>query len=294
MITARQSKPLFSVVIPTYHRNDLLAKCLDRLAPNVQTLEADQYEVIVSDDGCESTAEDIIRESYPWVKWVAGPRKGPAANRNNGAKQSIGEWIAFTDDDCLPDSQWLEAYAEAIASDVWIYEGKTICDTTITSPLQHAPINMTGGYLWSCNMMIQRSLFIDLKGFDENFPYPHMEDVDFRERIKKHGYTFSFVDKAKINHPQKRLPYGKKLAKMHECSIYYWLKNNEDSSIVRIAIAIIHARLLTIIRFPIQADSLLALASVLEELFFTLRNWNTWKVSYSSQLKIRNVLQFEN
>jgi glycosyltransferase involved in cell wall biosynthesis len=95
--------PLFSVIIPTYHRNDLLAKCLDCLAPGVQTLPADQYEVIVSDDGYESTAQEMIQQNYPWVKWVAGFRKGPAANRNNGAKYATGEWLAFTDDDCLPD-----------------------------------------------------------------------------------------------------------------------------------------------------------------------------------------------
>ncbi|MFM6224388.1 MAG: glycosyltransferase family 2 protein, partial [Dolichospermum sp.] len=74
----------FSVIIPTYHRNDLLAKCLDCLAPGMQTLPADQYEVIVSDDGYQSTAQEMIEQNYPWVKWVAGPGKGPAANRNNG------------------------------------------------------------------------------------------------------------------------------------------------------------------------------------------------------------------
>ncbi|MHC5729635.1 MAG: glycosyltransferase family 2 protein, partial [Nostoc sp.] len=68
---------LFSVIIPTYHRNDLLAKCLDCLAPGVQTLSAEQYEVIVTDDGSQTTAEEMIRQQYPWAKWVAGPRKGP-------------------------------------------------------------------------------------------------------------------------------------------------------------------------------------------------------------------------
>ena len=285
-----KSMPLFSVVIPTRHRNDLLAKCLDCLAPGVQTLSSECYEVIVSDDGVESTAEMMIKEQYPWVKWVPGPCKGPAANRNNGARYAEGEWLAFTDDDCLPSPQWLAAYSDALSSEIWVYEGKTICDTTITSPLQHAPINMTGGYLWSCNLMIQTSLFSNLKGFDENFPYPHMEDVDFRERVKKQGYTFLFVDKAKINHPQKRLPYGKRLAKLHECSMYYWLKNNDDSSIMRIAIVIIYTRLTTIIRFPIQPDSLSALASLLEELLFTIRNWEAWRVHYSSRLETRDTI----
>jgi glycosyltransferase involved in cell wall biosynthesis len=110
-------KPYFSVIIPTYHRNDLLAKCLDCLADGIQTLPFEQYKVIVTDDGSETTAEEMIRECYPWVQWVAGPHKGPAANRNNGAKYAKGKWLAFTDDDCLPDPQWLETYAEATVAE---------------------------------------------------------------------------------------------------------------------------------------------------------------------------------
>ncbi|MFM6530798.1 MAG: glycosyltransferase family 2 protein, partial [Dolichospermum sp.] len=68
------------------------------------------------DDGYQSTAQEMIEQNYPWVKWVAGPGKGPAANRNNGAKYATGEWLAFTDDDCLPDPQWLASYGEAIAN----------------------------------------------------------------------------------------------------------------------------------------------------------------------------------
>ena len=51
---------LISVVVPTCHRNDLLARCLEGLAPGAQTLPADQYEVIVTDDGTRSTAEALI------------------------------------------------------------------------------------------------------------------------------------------------------------------------------------------------------------------------------------------
>ncbi len=153
-----------SVIIPTYHRNDLLAKCLDCLAPGVQTLPADQYEVIVSDDGCESTAEEMIRQNYPWAKWVAGSRKGPAANRNNGAKYAQGEWLVFTDDDCVPDAQWLEAYAEAIVDkpEYLVFEGRTYNNQPRKSFADFAPLNETGGYLWSCNFTIQKQLFQSL------------------------------------------------------------------------------------------------------------------------------------
>ena len=90
-----------SVIIPTCHRNASLAKCLDCLAPGTQTLPPEQYEVIVTDDGSRSTAQQMVQENYPWVLWIAGPCRGPAANRNNGAEAAQGQWLAFTDDDCL-------------------------------------------------------------------------------------------------------------------------------------------------------------------------------------------------
>ena len=102
----------FSVLIPTFHRNDLLVCCLDRLAPGSQTLPVSQYEVIVSDDGRDSTAEEMLRQHYPWARWVKGPQEGPAANRNFAVTQAKGTWLVFTDDDCLPELGWLKAYRE--------------------------------------------------------------------------------------------------------------------------------------------------------------------------------------
>jgi hypothetical protein len=43
-----------------------------------------------------------------------------------------------------------------------------------------------------------------LSGFDENFPYPAMEDIDFRMRIEKQ-YPISFCAEARVFHPWKRI-----------------------------------------------------------------------------------------
>ena len=117
------NKPIISVIIPTYHRNELLRKCLDCLKPGAQTLPAEQYEVIVTDDGSKTTAEEMIRDDYPWIKWVAAPRQGPAANRNNGAKYAQSEWFAFTDDVGLPESDWLSAFGASTKGSALALEG---------------------------------------------------------------------------------------------------------------------------------------------------------------------------
>jgi GT2 family glycosyltransferase len=269
--------PLFSVVIPTYHRNESLAKCLDCLSPGIQTLPAEAYEVIVTDDGCETTAEEMIRDRHPWVRWVAGSRKGPAANRNNGARFATGAWLAFTDDDCLPSASWLSAFASAIASDIFVYEGKTTCEAGIKSPLEHAPANLTGGYLWSCNMLIKTSIFKYLGGFDENFPHPHLEDVDLRDRIQDAGYIFQFVEKAVVDHPPRKRPWGSKLGATHESFIYYAYKRNHKNISLNLLRQILIVRAKTILSHPINLDSFMAMLSLYSELFyvgFKIMDWN--------------------
>ena len=221
---------LFSVIIPTCNRNEDLSRCLELLAPGSQEgmvligqnehqaeiLEKDNndqklfdyptYEVIISDDGSESNAEKLIHEKYPWAKWLKGPCQGPAANRNNGASIAKGKWIVFTDDDCLPQSAWLSAYRLGILEHVRIsvLEGRTITPPGIEQKLgETAPVNETGGFLWTCNFAIERTLFEQMRGFDEDFPYAAMEDIEFHLRLKKAGIEIKFMADAEIIHPWK-------------------------------------------------------------------------------------------
>jgi glycosyltransferase involved in cell wall biosynthesis len=197
---------LFSVIIPTRHRNDLLAKCLDRLDPSCQTTTA-AYEVIVSDDGSDSTAAAMIQENYAWVKWVAGPCQGPAANRNHGASYAQAEWLVFTDDDCLPEPDWLESYATAIAANPGIlaYEGAIHPIGDVNQDAARCPVNLTGGHFWSANVVVQKELFNQINGFDPTYPLAAHEDQDIKIRLSAQT-EIKFVAAAKVFHPVRIIP----------------------------------------------------------------------------------------
>jgi GT2 family glycosyltransferase len=197
---------LFSIIIPTCHRNDLLAVCLERVAASVQRIGTDRCEIIVTDDGSASTAEAMLRQRFPAVRWVAGPRRGPAANRNHGARAAVGEWLVFTDDDCLPDPGWLPAYltVAGAAPALQVMEGRTWADRPQTHPLEISPVNHAGGNLWSCNFAIRRECFLALGGFDERFPYAAMEDMELNARLQKRGINPRFVADASVLHPWRR------------------------------------------------------------------------------------------
>lgn len=228
------STPLFSVIIPTYHRNDLLAKCLDCLVAGAQTLPAEQYEVIVTDDGSETTAQEMIQKRYPWVKWVAGPRKGPAANRNCAAKYATGEWLAFLDDDCIPDPQWLEAYTTAITSEpsCLVFTGRVYVDRPRLSLAEYSPIFESEGRLPSGNFTIQKQLFISIDGFDERFSTA-MEDLDLMVRLTKKGYKFPFIKLASVCHPWRTshlIKDGWKPNRGYRDSMLIYLSTHPDES----------------------------------------------------------------
>ncbi|WOO40818.1 glycosyltransferase family 2 protein [Rubellicoccus peritrichatus] len=196
------SSPFYSVVIPTYHRNDLLALCLQRLTQGFQSVDAD-YEIIVSDDDRQESAKNELGSLFPTVKWTIGPGRGPAANRNNGASQASGSWLIFTDDDCLPDPDWLKGFHDSLETypSLDVMEGRTIPSDERCSLSQSAPVNEAGGFLWSCNLSIRRQKFEELNGFDENFRHACMEDVDLADRIQASQLRHTFVSNAIVRHP---------------------------------------------------------------------------------------------
>ena len=207
---------LLSVIIPTYKRNETLGTCLKQLAPAIQGLSQDNYEIIVTNDAPLETTTDVPGPDFPKVHYNQGPQKGPASNRNSGAKAASGEWLVFLDDDCIPQPSFISGYLEAIQQhpDYQVFEGCTLAERPKQRMDEEAPINEKGGYLWSCNFMIRQKLFFDIGGFCELYPYACMEDVDFREQLKARNEKFLFLPKASVIHPWRAFAPEEKFLKM--------------------------------------------------------------------------------
>ena len=172
----------------------------------MQSLPADAYEVIVTDDSRDETVQNLVANEFPAVRWVQGPRRGPAANRNSGARLCRAEWIVFTDDDCIPDKNWLSAFAAAIeSSGADLLEGRTLCLDRTNALTEETIENPNGGNFWSCNLAVRSTTFESLRGFDEDFVEPAQEDSEFAARVRAAGYKTIFVRDAVVNHPARRL-----------------------------------------------------------------------------------------
>ena len=229
----------FSVVIPTRHRNEDLGKCLEALESSdgfdlwrIGCLGAPDFfvEVIVSDDGQESTAEKMIRQNFHWAKWFTGPRRGPAANRNHGASKASGKWLIFLDDDCVPSPKWLSGYRQATVQSptAAILEGQTVAIGQQQKADVECPINQTGGHLWSCNFAVRREFFTSLGGFDELFPAAYLEDIDFQLRAIAAQAVIKFVPEAAVKHPWRRMR-GASFVRAQAKSISYFIQKHPQS-----------------------------------------------------------------
>jgi GT2 family glycosyltransferase len=218
-----------SVIIPTCNRNSLLVSCLNLLSNDIQKLNFTSYEVIVSDDGPNNEAKELIINNYPSVKWLEGPKCGPAANRNNAVGKAKGDWILFIDDDCLPSENLLNSYLSAIQSypDISVFEGSIITNEIKTRLDQISPINLNGGCLWSCNFLIKKSLFLKVKCFNSEFPYACMEDVDFFDRVNKIEVIL-FLKNSFVTHPYRIEKNPSNFYKKSLISHFIYFKINPD------------------------------------------------------------------
>lgn len=101
--------PLVSIVIPTCNRQDVLARCLDALTR--QTCPS--YEIIVVDDHSTDDTPTLLRrfaERHPQLNFQAlrnQQHAGANPSRNRGIQASRGEFVAFLDNDCIAEPDWL-------------------------------------------------------------------------------------------------------------------------------------------------------------------------------------------
>jgi GT2 family glycosyltransferase len=212
----------FSVVVPTCNRPEDLRTCL--LALFQTKVGADDFEVIVTDDGADDRTRAMLEAEFPGVHWTQGPRRGPAANRNHGVEMSRGEWIIFLDDDCVPSPGFLDGYEAAFRDggvELVAFEGRTVREREPDSLLWEAPHNPSGGHLISCNFAILRRHFNQVGRFDERYPVAAYEDTEFAARFVMSGGRMKFLPHVEVIHPLRRRPEPKRCAARWEGKVIY-------------------------------------------------------------------------
>jgi GT2 family glycosyltransferase len=203
--------PSFTVIVPTYDRPRSLAECLAALAD--LDYPRDRLEVVVADDGSPESPEGVVAGFRDRLDLclLHLPHGGPARARNAGAEAARGEYLAFTDDDCVPAADWLARLAARFAhAPGHAIGGRTInrLDRNPYATASQVLIDYLYGYFaprpgrffTSNNLAVPASLFRAVGGFDENFPLAAAEDREFCGRWSQLGHPLLHVPEAVVHH----------------------------------------------------------------------------------------------
>lgn len=223
-----------SVVVVTLGETPVLKRCVGAVAGG----SLPPRELVVVDQGAGNLRPELERwlsGSGIELRHIQVPRMGVSCARNTGAAAAKAENLAFTDDDCVPDREWLASLAAAIQSDsaraasgrvlpledprpglVAVSSRTDMRKQTFRASDDCAPWDVgTGG-----NLLIHRDAFDELSGFDEEFGpgarFRAAEDIDLLERLLRSGATLAYDPSAVVYHEMKTagavlkrsFPYG--------------------------------------------------------------------------------------
>jgi hypothetical protein len=214
------------VSIISVNYNQLKVTC--ELLQSLRNLTYDNVEVIVVDNGSPENPSDVIKASFPEVKYLRSDvNLGFAGGNNLGIQQSTGDYLMFLNNDTEVDPSFLEPLVElfetnpdaGVASSKIIYfnSGGIIQYAGSTSINPFTGRNKRIGFMEKDNgqynsvqetdlahgaaMMVPRKV-IEKTGVMPEFFFLYYEEVDWCESIKRAGYKIYVVPQSKVYHKE--------------------------------------------------------------------------------------------
>jgi GT2 family glycosyltransferase len=207
-----RADPTISVVIASNRDPARITRCLEGLV--AQTAVEGGLEVVVVDDGAPVALDEAVGAFAPRLRARAlrGPGRGPAAARNAGVAAAAGRFVAFTDDDCVAEPDWLRLLVEALVAQPDAIAGGTVRNLLEGDRYAQTTQRLfdflyrsygrgtTRRFFGSGNMALARDAFLAAGGFDESFPLPGGEDRELCERWQEAGRELVLVPDAVVVH----------------------------------------------------------------------------------------------
>lgn len=205
--------PKVSVVVPTFRRPERLPELLGCLA--AQTAHPSSFEVLIVDNFSQDDTSEVLEGFVDKMPFRLRPLRtdhnaGPAPARNLGWRSAQASYVAFMDDDCAPEPEWLERGLAAIeaAPKVGVVQGSTLPPTKISSKdygdhYVWREVRRPTPYFEACNIFYRREALEQSGGFDETIGW-WGEDTAAGWRVIENGWERGFAEDAVVRHPVER------------------------------------------------------------------------------------------
>lgn len=192
----------FSVIIPFKNSKDTIKWCVQSVIN--QNFPKDEYEIICVDNGSTDGSVSILEKYKDNLRIIESGADTVSGVRNDGARVSNGEILAFLDSDCIVPAWWLKEAKRILTSHNVVACGG---EYDVNIGLEYAILwkNIHGyksdgfvNWLPSGNLFVKRDIFISLGGFDEYLI--SSEDVDFCIRLNNSGNKIYFSKELNVVH----------------------------------------------------------------------------------------------
>ncbi len=201
-----------SILIPTYNGAKRIGNCLDALLPQIAANQARgrEVEIVVIDDGSKDETVQVVSR-YAGVRLISQANAGPASARNRGAREARGRILLFTDDDCVPMPDWLDAMLACFdsptvvgAKGIYRTHQKSLAARFVQIEYEDKYRLMAGApsidFIDTYSAGFIRDRFQEMDGYDMSFPVACAEDIELSYRMSARGWKMIFISEAIVYH----------------------------------------------------------------------------------------------
>ena len=263
-----------TIAVVSWNTRDLLARCLDSMAPEV---ERGRAEVWVVDNASTDGSAEMVRERFAWAQLVAsGENMGFGRAVNLVAGETTSEWIATANADIALRAGTLDALLEAgerdpgagaIAPRLVLPNGNTQHSVFAFPTIAFSAILAVGAFRlssavadrlafpghWDTErarrvpwavaafLLFRRAAWHDAGGFDER-QWMYAEDLDLGWRLRQAGWATRYEPRAVVDHEHAAATtqlWGPELAPHWQRSTYGFIARRRGSGYAR-AVAVLN------------------------------------------------------
>lgn len=221
-----------SIILVVKNEAMHIQKCIESLLKQSHNY----FEIIILDD--QSTDETLaLIKSFKTTKikiftTKRNNLKGHANRRNYALSKANGEFIFFTDGDCITHCNWIKEGLKIFQDKNCLgVEGKTIYEAkTGITVADYVTQRLSPGGFMTCNVAYRKSAILDVGKFDPKFKNTY-EDRDLGIKISKIGKII-FEDNMLVFHQQKKVTIKTlfKRAQRAGDMVYFDLKHGRKAS----------------------------------------------------------------
>lgn len=224
---------MLSIIIPTRNRAELLQKALESLKN--QTLNANQFEVLVVDNGSTDNTVEVCQRfqgKLQKFRYFYEDTPGLHIGRHKGYEEACGDILVYIDDDIEALPGWLEAIQDCFSnpqvalvggnilpsyletppewlSKLWkksrIFNGNAIAALSLIQ-LPEGQYEISPLYIWGCNFSVRRNIVKRAGGFhpdgmpQELIRFRGDGETHISQYILDNNYCCLFDSRASVYH----------------------------------------------------------------------------------------------